>query len=237
MSENLIQKNIVDVICERIIKNNPYGLILRTDLKTKTGGILNGSYHKNLDRKGIGIKNSFIIGNTVAYPINDVIAFIKKKIIFPDKKIGFQVIAPNLMYKLTHKNINLMSPNIKISLHTDMPKVIGDDMVWGDLTNEISVIGTNYTAGGILLTGKKCEYQESQDNCMIFNAHDAVWPNLNATFKHAVIYQDETVNGLVKPIIAILTMKVVNDIAQNCCIEDNDYTIAWSPAGIFHFQM
>jgi len=86
MSENLSQEQIVDDICNRIIKNNPYGFILRPDLKEKTGGMLTGAYHKNLDYQGKGIENKFKIGNTTAYPIDAVVAFVKKKITLQNKK-------------------------------------------------------------------------------------------------------------------------------------------------------
>lgn len=73
-------------ICQKIIDKNPYGFILRPDLKEKTGGLLNGSYHKNLDCIGKGIKNRFRVGNTTAYPIADVIEFLKEKIVCPAGK-------------------------------------------------------------------------------------------------------------------------------------------------------
>ncbi len=87
MEQDLNPNQIVQGIFQKIIKNNPYGFILRPDLKEKTGGLLNGSYHKNLDCIGKGIKNRFIVGNTTAYPIADVIEFLKEKIVCPVGKI------------------------------------------------------------------------------------------------------------------------------------------------------
>ena len=86
MQKDLNIDQIAHDICQKIIESNPYGFILRPDLKEKTGGLLNGSYHKNLDCIGKGIKNRFKVGNTTAYPIDCVIEFLKKKISYPKAK-------------------------------------------------------------------------------------------------------------------------------------------------------
>ncbi|OQX96914.1 MAG: hypothetical protein B6I20_13775 [Bacteroidetes bacterium 4572_117] len=86
MQQKLKRELIADGICQKVIENNPYGFILRPDLKEKTGGMLNGAYHKNLDYQGKGIEDRFKIGNTTAYPIDAVVAFIKKKIISQNTK-------------------------------------------------------------------------------------------------------------------------------------------------------
>ena len=86
MQKNLNIDQIALDICQKIIDRNPYGFILRPALKEKTGGLLNGSYHKNLDCIGKGIKNRFRVGNTTAYPIADVIEFLKEKIVCPVEK-------------------------------------------------------------------------------------------------------------------------------------------------------
>ena len=88
MEQDLNPNQIVQGIFQKIIKNNPYGFILRPDLKEKTGGLLNGSYHKNLDCIGKGIKNRFKVGNTTAYPVDCVIEFLKKKISYPKVNPG-----------------------------------------------------------------------------------------------------------------------------------------------------
>ena len=83
MQKDLNIDQIAHDICQKIIESNPYGFILRPDLKEKTGGLLNGSYHKNLDCIGKGIKNRFRVGNTTAYPIDSIIEFVKDKIVCP----------------------------------------------------------------------------------------------------------------------------------------------------------
>jgi|GEM_PF-1900823 len=73
-------------IFQKIIKNNPYGFILRSEIKEKTGGLLSRNYQACLDSKGLGIENRFLLGNTIAYPVDSVIDFLRKKISSPKKK-------------------------------------------------------------------------------------------------------------------------------------------------------
>lgn len=73
----------IDRILQNIIDNNPYGFILRPDLREKTGGLLHGRTMANLDSLGRGIKGRFRVGNTTAYPIDSVVQFLKDKITVP----------------------------------------------------------------------------------------------------------------------------------------------------------
>ncbi|MBO7454337.1 MAG: hypothetical protein J6T91_03080 [Alphaproteobacteria bacterium] len=60
--------------------NFPRPCVKRNDLGKLTGGLLNPKTIRNLDSQGVGIKGKFLIGpRIVAYPTEEVIAFIKKR--------------------------------------------------------------------------------------------------------------------------------------------------------------
>jgi len=83
-AEELVQPDqIIKEILQRIIDNNPYGFILRPELKEKTGGLLHGRSMANMDCLGRGIQNRFLVGNTTAYPVESVVQFLKDKISVP----------------------------------------------------------------------------------------------------------------------------------------------------------
>jgi len=65
----------------QIIKNNPSGYILRTNLSEKTGGLLHGRTMANLDSTGEGIPGRISIGRKVAYPVESVIKFLEARVI------------------------------------------------------------------------------------------------------------------------------------------------------------
>jgi len=65
----------------QIIKNNPSGYILRTNLSEETGGLLHGRTMANLDSLGnLGIQGRISIGRKVAYPVQSVVEYLQSKI-------------------------------------------------------------------------------------------------------------------------------------------------------------
>ncbi len=63
-----------------ILKNNPSGWILRTDLTEKTGGLIHSRTAANLDSKGEGIKGRIVIGKKkIAYPVEEVVKFLQAR--------------------------------------------------------------------------------------------------------------------------------------------------------------
>ena len=64
----------------QIIKNNPSGYILRTNLSEKTGGLLHGRTMANLDSQNIGIPGKISIGRKVAYPVQSVVEYLQSKV-------------------------------------------------------------------------------------------------------------------------------------------------------------
>jgi len=60
-----------------IVKNNPSGWILRSDLTEKTGGLLHSRTAANLDSQGEGIPGRITMGKRkVAYPVQQVVNFL-----------------------------------------------------------------------------------------------------------------------------------------------------------------
>jgi len=65
----------------QIIKNNPSGYILRTNLSEATGGLLHGRTMANLDSLGIGIPGRITIGQRkVAYSVESVVEYLQSKV-------------------------------------------------------------------------------------------------------------------------------------------------------------
>lgn len=65
----------------QIIKNNPSGYILRTNISEQTGGLLHGRTMANLDSLGEGIPGRIMIGKRkVAYPVQSVVDYLQSKI-------------------------------------------------------------------------------------------------------------------------------------------------------------
>jgi len=65
----------------QIIKNNPSGYILRTNLSEETGGLLHGRTMANLDALGnIGIQGRISIGRKIAYPVKSVVEYLQSKV-------------------------------------------------------------------------------------------------------------------------------------------------------------
>ena len=79
-SNNSQSNQFVEKIIEKIIETNPYGFILRPELKEKTGGLLYGRTMANRDSMRTGIKNRFKVGNVTAYPVDSVVEFLRERI-------------------------------------------------------------------------------------------------------------------------------------------------------------
>jgi len=137
-----------------------------------------------------------------------------------------------MVTRMAKSIINLENTNIKISLHSENPGDIDGEQVWGDMINEIA--GGGYTGGGKAVTGlalSNTAYDTKWD------AHDIVWTSLTNTFQFAVVYIDETVDGVVQPIIAKIALdENSSGVAQDVTVVGVDYTIVWSASGIISFD-
>lgn len=131
----------------------------------------------------------------------------------------------NLWAYLLSGTIDLDTDVIKVALvgSAYTPDATHDE--WADVSaNEIT--GTNYTAGGVALTGKAVTLSGAVAK---FDADDAQWPGLTATFRRAVIYAEVARNGKTNPLIAHVLLDST-DVDIVCA--SVDYRVIWSTSGI-----
>lgn len=57
----------------------PSSLVARTEIEHFTGGIISQKYISNLDSQGLGPSGRVRIGRKIAYPVDDVIAWLEKR--------------------------------------------------------------------------------------------------------------------------------------------------------------
>jgi hypothetical protein len=83
MHQNTAQQQPTPTISldfSHIVKNNPSGWILRTDLTEKTGGLIHSRTAANLDSLGVGIPGRIVMGKRkVAYPVENIINFLNAR--------------------------------------------------------------------------------------------------------------------------------------------------------------
>ena len=126
---------------------------------------------------------------------------------------------------LLNGTIDLDTDTIKCALVSSAytPDATHDE--WADVSaNEIT--GTNYVAGGVALTGQAVTLDGAVAK---FDADDAAWPGLTATFRRAVIYAAVTRNDKTNPLIAHVLLDST-DVDIVCT--SVDYKVIWSASGI-----
>ena len=114
---------------------------------------------------------------------------------------------------------NLDVTGAKIALLADTYTFDATGTTWASISSHEIDTGDGYTTGGAALGGT-ITYA---GGIATFDAMDVTWPNLAATFAHAVIY-DPIAGGLV----ACLTFSGGNAITTT----GYDFTIQWSASGI-----
>lgn len=120
--------------------------------------------------------------------------------------------------------INYMSDDIAVALCTSLYSPDLDaDMFWSDVDNE--VVGGNYPAGGVVLTGKSLEY-DSPNNQTKFKAGNIVIPNSTITARYAVIYDKTPVADEDKCLLGYI------DFGEDKISDADDFTINWHSDGI-----
>lgn len=128
--------------------------------------------------------------------------------------------------------IDLTDTNLKMALFTSATNAntlsVGTG-VFGDLTNEVAT-AFGYTAGGIAITGNT--FTQAAGTAT-FNCDDVVFTAAGGSIiaRFAVIYVDATVNGVIKPLLAVCLMDTTP--ADITCIDGNTLTIQMDAAGLF----
>lgn len=96
----------------------------------------------------------------------------------------------SLIGVMSAAGINYASVTVKASLHTSSytPNRDVDDF-FNDATNQVT--GTNYTAGGVTVTGKSVTYDSATDQTR-WIADDLTWTNVTITGIRYLVYYVDT---------------------------------------------
>ncbi len=105
----------------------------------------------------------------------------------------------------------------------------GTNDIYADLTNEVAN-GNGYTTGGVALTGITWG---QTGGTATFDCDNAQWTGSGAGFsaRYAVIYKDDTVNTIVKPLLCVCLLDVAP--ADVSITAGNILTIAINASGVF----
>lgn len=97
------------------------------------------------------------------------------------------------------RRVDYLTDTIKGSLHT-VTYAFDQDAhdFYDDVTNEVT--GTNYTAGGVTLTGKTLTY-DTGTNELRFDADDLVWANATISGIRQVVYRKDTGASATSPLL------------------------------------
>lgn len=130
--------------------------------------------------------------------------------------------------------VDLTSANIKLALVTQSyTPDLDNHTVWGDVSTHEVAAGTGYTTGGALLTTPTVSRTAGQ-SLSVWNADNVQFTGLTKTFKYGVVYQDETVNGVVKPLIAVIDFDDTST-TSDISVSDAVYSVQWDASGIWEF--
>lgn len=101
--------------------------------------------------------------------------------------------------------------------------------VYGDLTNQVAN-GLGYTTGGVALTGATWTHS---GGTVTFDIDNAVWTASGGSIvaRFAVIYQDATLNSIVKPLLCVSLLDTAP--ANVTATDGNTLTVAINASGVF----
>ncbi len=97
--------------------------------------------------------------------------------------------------------------------------------VWADASANEVATGDGYTTGGAALGSLSV-------NSTRFDAADVTWSSLTKTFRGGIIYLNDTVNAIVKPLIAYI---LFDDTPADISVTGGDLTVQWNSSGIITF--
>lgn len=105
----------------------------------------------------------------------------------------------------------------------------GTNDVYGDLTNEVAN-ANGYTTGGVALTNPTWL---NSSGTITFDIDDAVWTASGGsiTARFAVIYQNTTLNTIVKPLLCVCLLDTTP--ADVTATTGNTLTISINASGVF----
>lgn len=113
-----------------------------------------------------------------------------------------------------------------MDMGTTLPIVGAKDDVWADVSAH-EVTGTGYAAGGQQLTSVALDVSADET---ILTADLVEWSSSTITARWAVLYQDATINGVVKPLLAcVLLDDTPTDVSSN----DSTFSYVWGNCGVY----
>lgn len=92
--------------------------------------------------------------------------------------------------------------------------------------NANEVVGTGYTAGGVLLTGTT--FTEDPAGTLKFDANDVSWTNASITARYALVYADGSAGN---EAIALL------DFGSDFTSTNGTFSVQWPTAGIWTWKV
>jgi hypothetical protein len=124
-----------------------------------------------------------------------------------------------------NKEINLTADTIKVALYTSASNIDQDVSRYkGDLTGEVSNVGTNYATGGVTITTPVVSY-DAPSNTVKFTASNPLFVDLNCPdYRYAVIYDATPATDATRPLIGYV------DFGQ-AIPGTGDITIQWNATG------
>ncbi len=126
-------------------------------------------------------------------------------------------------------SLSIASQSYKVALLTSSYTFSAAHAVYGDLTNELTT-ANGYTAGGLALGTLAFTQATTVTN---FTAANASWASSGTgipAWRHAVIYVNATVGGIVKPLLIDFDNNG-SDVALTP--SGSNLVIAWNATGIF----
>ena len=113
---------------------------------------------------------------------------------------------------------------------TTLPISGGGDDIFSDVSaNEI--VGVGYSAGGQQLNGVALNVQADETK---LTADPVEWLNSTIVARWAILYQDATINGVVKPLIAAI---LLDDTPADVDSDNATFSYAWSNCGVYTMRV
>jgi hypothetical protein len=108
--------------------------------------------------------------------------------------------------------ISLLNPAITMALVSkDYTPDLDLHTLWADVSANEVVAGSGYTTGGAALANLSLV---RTGPLTTWDADDLTWAALTKTFKYGIIYLNDTVGGVVKPLIAVVDFDDTTTIAE-----------------------
>jgi hypothetical protein len=132
----------------------------------------------------------------------------------------------NALVKVMNEEIDWASDAIKVALTTaDFTPLQDTHEYFDDITNEVSAVGTGYTAGGAAIGTPTIGYT-ALTNVVKLDGDDVEWPEATFTARWGIIYDSTPGSAATNPLIAYV------DFDGEKSPSNGTFKIAWNTDGI-----